>query len=81
MRRIRFSAAVSLDGFIAGPNGEADWIVPDPEMDFGALAAQFETLLVGRRTFEAMVRARRTTILGMQTVVVPTTLTRIIHER
>ena len=74
MRRIRFSAAVSLDGFIAGPNGEADWIVPDPDMDFGALAAQFDILLVGRRTFEAMARARRTTMPGMRTVVVSTTL-------
>ena len=74
MRRIRFSAAVSVDGYIAGPNGENDWIVPDPDMDFASLAAQFETLLVGRRTFEAMARAKRTTIPGMRTVVVSTTL-------
>ena len=74
MGRIRFSAAVSLDGFIAGPNGEADWIVPDPEMDFAELATQFDTLLVGRRTFEAMARAKRTTMPGMRTVVVSTTL-------
>ena len=79
MRRIRFSAAASLDGFIAGPNGEADWIVPDPDVDFAALAAQFETLLVGRRTFEAMVRAKRTTMPGMRTVVVSTTLRQVDH--
>lgn len=72
--RIRFSAAVSLDGYIAGPNGEADWIVPDPDMDFSALMAQFDTLLVGRRTFETMVRARQTTMPGMRTVVLSTTL-------
>lgn len=72
--RIRFSAAVSLDGYIAGPNGEADWIVPDPDMDFPALMAQFDTLLVGRRTFETMVRAKRTTMPGMRTVVLSTTL-------
>jgi dihydrofolate reductase len=77
MHRIRFSAAVGLDGFIAGPNGEADWIVPDPEMDFSALATQFETLLVGRRTFEAMVRAKRMTMPGMRTVVVSTTLKQV----
>lgn len=44
---------MSLDGHIAGPNGEADWTVMDPEMDFGDLWAQFDTLLMGRRTFEA----------------------------
>ena len=74
MKRIRFSAAVSLDGYIAGPRGEADWIVPDPETDFRALTAQFDTLLVGRRTFEVMVQAKRTTMPGLRTVVVSTTL-------
>jgi len=77
MKRIRFTAAVSLDGYIAGPRGEADWIVPDPEMNFGALMAQFDTLLVGRRTFEAMVRAKRTTMPGIRTVVVSTTLRQV----
>jgi hypothetical protein len=31
MRRIRYTIAASLDGYIAGPNGEYDWIVQDPE--------------------------------------------------
>ena len=51
-RRVRYSVAVSLDGFIAGPNGEADWIIMDPTFDFGALFKQFDTFLLGRRTFE-----------------------------
>jgi dihydrofolate reductase len=45
---------MSLDGYIAGPKGEADWIVIDPEIDFNALWNRFDTLLLGRRTFEAM---------------------------
>ena len=40
MRRVRYGVAVSLDGFIAGPNGEIDWILMDPEIDFGALFAE-----------------------------------------
>jgi len=52
MRRVRYSVASSLDGFIAGPNGEHDWIVMDPSIDFRALLAQFDTVLLGRRTFE-----------------------------
>ena len=43
---------MSLDGFIAGPNGEFDWIVMDPSIDFSALVAEFDTLVMGRKTFE-----------------------------
>lgn len=54
MRRIRYQVAASLDGYIAGPNGEYDWIIMDSEIDFGALFSQFDTLLMGRRTYEGM---------------------------
>lgn len=53
MRRIHYAVAMSLDGYIAGPNGEAYWISIDPEVDFAAIWAQFDTLLMGRRTYEA----------------------------
>lgn len=52
MRRVRYSVAMSLDGYIAGPNGESDWIVIDPEIDFNALFAGFDTILLGRKTYE-----------------------------
>lgn len=52
MRRARFSVAMSLDGYIAGPNGESDWIVIDPEIDFGALMGAFDTIVLGRKTYE-----------------------------
>jgi dihydrofolate reductase len=45
---------MSLDGFIAGPAGEYDWIVMDPDIDFAALMARYDTFLIGRKTFEAM---------------------------
>lgn len=53
MRRVRFSVAMSLDGYIAGPKGESDWIVIDPDIDFGALMGEFDTVLLGRKTYEA----------------------------
>ena len=43
---------MSLDGYIAGPKGEADWIIMDPEIGFEAFFEQFDTFLLGRRTFE-----------------------------
>jgi dihydrofolate reductase len=53
MRRVRYAVAMSLDGYIAGPSGEADWIIMEPDIDFGGLMEQFDTFLLGRRTFEA----------------------------
>ena len=57
-RRVRYSVAMSLDGFIAGPNGEADWIIMDPsseaEIDFQAIYSQFDTMVMGRRSFEVV---------------------------
>ncbi|HEX6535591.1 MAG TPA: dihydrofolate reductase family protein, partial [Gemmatimonadaceae bacterium] len=52
MRRVRYLVAMSLDGYIAGPGGEIDWIVHDPTIDFAALYAGFDTVLLGRRTYE-----------------------------
>jgi len=56
MRRLRYQVAASLDGYIAGPNGESDWIVMDPEIDFAALFAQFDTVVMGRKTFQGLLR-------------------------
>ena len=52
MRRVRYSVAMSLDGYLAGPKGEIDWITNDPEVDFVGLAAQFDTMVMGRKTYE-----------------------------
>ena len=72
MRRVRYVVAMSLDGYIAGPNGEADWIIMDPDIDFRALFEQFDTFLLGRRTFEGMGGAGGQQ--GAQTIVFSRTL-------
>src|SRR4029450_10322628 len=56
MRKVLYGGAMSLDGFIAGPNGEYDWIAMDPDIDFAEMMRQFDTFLIGRKTFEAMRR-------------------------
>src|SRR5690606_40573974 len=73
MRRIRYQVACSLDGYIAGPDGEFDWIPEDPAIDFEALFAQFDTLLMGRRTYEAM-RGSESWFRGKEVVVASRTL-------
>ena len=74
MRRVRYAVAMSLDGYIAGPNGEADWIIMDPEIDFRALFEQFDTFLMGRRTFESMGGVGGGGQPGVQTIVFSRTL-------
>jgi len=74
MRRVRYAVAMSLDGYIAGPKGEADWIIMDPEIDFAAMFEQFDTFFLGRRTFEPMARAKRGETQGVKTFVFSRTL-------
>ena len=53
MGKVMYSAAMSLDGFIAGPGGDMSWMRPyagpNPEVD--ALLPDIGALLIGNRTF------------------------------
>lgn len=74
MRRVRYQVAMSLDGYIAGPKGEYDWLIHDPEIDFAALFAEFDTLLIGRKTFEVMAAAGQGVVPGQKMFVFSRTL-------
>jgi dihydrofolate reductase len=76
MRLVRYGGAMSLDGYIAGPNGEYDWIVMDPDIDFAGMVAEYDTYLIGRKTFEAMARmgSDSKSMPGIQNIVFSRTL-------
>ena len=65
---------MTLDGYIAGPHGEADWIEMDPSVDvaafFKAFYAQFDIAIMGRHTYDFVKGA----IDGMDTYVFSRTL-------
>ena len=50
MRQLRYQVAVSIDGIIAGPKGDYDWIVSDTSKDYGAQFREYETAVMGRKT-------------------------------
>jgi len=53
MRPIIYQVAASLDGYIAGPNGEYDWITHDPTLPMlTSIRRTTDTVLLGRRTYE-----------------------------
>ena len=71
---------MSLDGYLAGPNGEFDWIPMDPEIDFAARMARFDTLVMGRGTFEAAQKmGGGVSMPGVTTIVVSRTLRQQDH--
>lgn len=51
-RKIILDLAVTLDGFIEGKNGEVDWCIMDPDMDFTNFLNQIDTILYGRKSYD-----------------------------
>ena len=56
MRNVTYSMGISLDGYIAGPDGGFDWTVPDPEVFRFWIdeIRQVGVHLLGRRLYETM---------------------------
>jgi dihydrofolate reductase len=56
MRKIISFMHISLDGFVAGPNGEMNWIKVDEEIfdHVGKRISETDTALYGRVTYEMM---------------------------
>ena len=79
-RRLRYQVAATLDGFIAGPNGEYDWIVMDPAIDFKALYNEFDTAVMGRKTYAVGAEQGVSGMPGIDVVVFSTTLAPVVKK-
>jgi dihydrofolate reductase len=55
MRSVTYSMSMSLDGFIAGPDGDFDWTMPDEVFRFWIdEIREVDVHLLGRRLYETM---------------------------
>ncbi len=52
MRKVILGVAVSLDGFIEGPNGEYDWCLTDQDYGLSDFLKRVDTIFVGRKSYE-----------------------------
>lgn len=53
MKKIILDLAVTLDGFIEGPNGEIDWCIMDDDMDFDGFLENIDTIFYGRVSYDS----------------------------
>ena len=56
MPNILLNLAVSLDGFIEGPQGEFDWCLTDQDYGMTAFLARCEAIIFGRKSYEVMLQ-------------------------
>jgi dihydrofolate reductase len=54
MRKIILGVAVSLDGFIEGPNGEYDWCLTDQDYGMSEFVKSIDAIFYGRKSYEMM---------------------------
>lgn len=52
MKKVVLNLAVTLDGFIEGPNGEVDWCIMDEDMNFPAFIKSVDTIFYGRISYD-----------------------------
>lgn len=54
MRPLLLNLAVTLDGFIEGPNGEIDWCLADQDYGLTPFLERCDAALMGRKSYESM---------------------------
>jgi dihydrofolate reductase len=53
MKKVILDLAVTLDGFIEGPNGEIDWCIMDDDMNLDGFISSIDTIFYGRVSYDA----------------------------
>jgi dihydrofolate reductase len=92
MARVRVFVGASLDGFIAGPDDELDWLggggssepskdPPAPPDTFGPFMAQIGAVLMGRRTYDVVCGMKGPWLYGQTPMLIATSADELAHDR
>ncbi|WP_316839155.1 dihydrofolate reductase family protein [Pedobacter gandavensis] len=54
MRKLILGLAITLDGYIEGPNGEYDWCFTDQDYGLDSFFKQIDAIFIGRKSYEMM---------------------------
>ncbi len=65
MRKLILGLAVSLDGYIEGPNGEYDWCFTDQDYGLTDFFKRVDTLFIGRKSYELFLSAGENASFGL----------------
>lgn len=65
MRKLILGLAVSLDGFIEGPNGEFDWCFTDQDYGMNEFFQRVDALFIGRKSYEVLQNMGEGAVAGM----------------
>ena len=74
MRRVRYGVGMSLNGFIADATDGTDFLVSDGSYDPAPFFASIDTVLMGRRTYEAAAKLGMRAYPGLKNYVISQTL-------
>lgn len=80
MKKIVLNLAVTLDGFIEGQNGEYDWCFADQDYGMKDLFSRIDTILLGRKSYELLIKTEAAPYPEMVKYVASRTLNSVISE-
>jgi dihydrofolate reductase len=77
MRKVILNLAMSLDGYIEGPNGEYDWCFADQDYGMTEFLGSSDAIFLGRKSYEMMMAAGPELFATLKLYVFSNTLTKV----
>ena len=56
MRKLILGLAITLDGYIEGPNGEYDWCFTDQDYGLNEFYDRIDSMFIGRKSYEVLLQ-------------------------